>query len=65
MEVVLNNEELFVLSLIGFLVVVVVVVEVVVVLVVAAFVVGAFVVGSLFLQGTLRAKSQESAPLLK
>lgn len=58
--VVLNSNELFVLSLTGRRVVVV---EVLVVE--GAFVVGAFVVALGFLHSTLRAKSHESAALLK
>lgn len=56
---VLNSDELFVLSLTGFLVVVLVV------LVVGAGVVGAAVVAAGSLQSTLREKSHESAALLK
>lgn len=65
MLVVLNSDELLVLSLIGLLVVVVVTVVVVVVVVLGALVLGAFVVSAGFLQRTLRAKSHESAALLK
>lgn len=62
-----NNRELLEVSLIGRRVVVVVVVVDVVETVVLAVVdlVGAFVVAAGFLQRTLRAKSHESAALLK
>lgn len=63
MVVVLNSNELRVLILKGLRVVVVVVV-VTVVRVVGALV-GALVVAAVTLQSTLRAKSQESAALLK